>query len=154
MKNYISAKISSKYTTLSFVGMVLMWIILIPLIFVVFSDFEFKVNQIIAALLFLAVIAAMVYATMNLAYARIENNKFYLKKFLRPEKVYDVRDLCDLKTYDVGRDHYIIFTMKNGAEKEQFLVYTSRHIFYRHEKLNSQTILREILEDNRRSGQN
>lgn len=151
MKNYISVKISSKYTTLSFVGMVLMWIILIPLTLLIFADFEFKAEKIFAAVLFLAVIAATVYATLTMAYARIENNKFYLKKFLRPEKLYDLSALCGLKTFDTLRDEYIIFKMKDGDKTESFLVFASKLIFYRNEKLNTETILREILEDNQKN---
>lgn len=152
MKDYISAKISSKYTKLSYIGMVVLGMILVPIFILFLMNLEFKLNIIIAFIFFAAVIVLFIFCAIHLAEARIENNKFYLKKFLRPEKVYDIRALRDLKTFDMGRDYYMLFTMKDGIEKDKFLVYTTRHLLYQSEKLNSDTILREILEENKKAG--
>lgn len=153
MRDFQKVKLSSKYTELNFFGFLVMALVLpFVLVYIIISAIsEPSANVLIALLLILATTWFGVYSAMNLAKAKIVDNKFYLRKFLRPEKVYPLSALEKVKIYEVGADDYIIFTMKgeNGT-REKYMVYTTRRLLYGMEVINSHEILNEIVEENKK----
>lgn len=153
MRDFQKVKLSSKYTELNFFGFLVMALVLpFVLVYIIISAIsEPSANVLIALLLILAATWFGVYSAMNLAKAKIVDNKFYLRKFLRPEKVYPLSALEKVKIYEVGADDYIIFTMKGeNGKREKYMVYTTRRLLYGMEVINSHEILNEIVEENKK----
>lgn len=149
MRYFERVKLSSKFTGLTFWGMLALAVILpLALVALILSTDHFAWNVLLGYALFAAGIALSVWVGTKICYASIVDNHFHLQKFFRPKKIYPLSALVDLNTYDVGRDHYIVFTMQENGSPEKYLVYTSRSIFYRDERIDSEEILREILAEN------
>lgn len=153
MRDFQQVKLSSKYTDVSFFGFLVMAIILpFVLISTILSVISDPNGGTLFALILISVATWFgVYSALNLAKAKIVDNKFYLRKFLRPEKVYPLSALVGLKVYETGRDDYIIFTMQDETgKKEKYMVYTTNRLIYGDEVIQSREILEEILSENQK----
>lgn len=153
MRDFQKVKLSSKYTDVSFFGFLIMAVMLpFILVYVLISVVSDPNGGTLFALLLILVATWFgIYSALHLAKAKIVDNKFYLRKFLRPEKVYPLSGLVGLKVYETGRDDYIIFTMQDDTGKqEKYMVYTTSRLLYGDEVIQSREVLEEILSENKK----
>ena len=147
---YKYVKLSSKYTNLSVFGMIAMVLISPILILAMWGADSSVVLKLLLILFVVAIIALGVFVTLKMAHAEIKDNKFYVRKVIGRQEIYELEDLKSVKSYHTGRETYITFTLEKAGKSEMYLVYAS-HLFYLAEKRNAEEILRQILADNQKS---
>ncbi len=151
MKNYKYAKISSKHTTLSFVG-IFFAIFILPIIGIGLL-YAYSLNHqtkfLIIGLAFFAGTIYIAYWLKNMAYVKIIENKFHIKKVFRRLEVIDIRELKAVKTYTMGKDVYIRCLLNKNGLDYSLLVYASYSVLYYDEDIQTEKLLQDILEENK-----
>ncbi|MGI9527329.1 MAG: hypothetical protein ACR2MS_09500 [Weeksellaceae bacterium] len=148
-KNYKKVKLSSKWTNMGYYGAIGGLVFAIP--FALYALYAIIIGQQWNQLLTLAIAAVLVwfclYIIKNIAAGHITDNVIYLKKFNKPEKKYSLEQVEAVKVYENRRDNYVLVTMNDGNTSEKYLLPSSK-MFYAGEQLNTETVLREIIERN------
>lgn len=149
-KNYIKVKLSSKHTKFGYYGCIVAIILTIPPALYLISDLvtDFKFNFFFALIILIAIIVGCIYCVKYLTIGEIRENKIYLKKFSKPEQTFTLKNVSKVKVYENAKDKYIILTMNRGAQIDQFLLVNWK-AFYSDEIRNTETVLKEILENNK-----
>lgn len=149
-KNYKQVQLSSKHTTFGYYGSIG------GLIFAAIASYflldmlieDFQPNILLALLIFVGLGVGCFFIMRYITIGDIRDNIIYLKKFNQVEKKYNLEDVENVKVYENRKDKYIILTMKKGSDKEKYLLLNWK-VFYAGEKRNTETVLREILAQNK-----
>ena len=149
-KNYKQVQLSSKHTTFGYYGSIG------GLIFAAIASYflldmlieEFQSNILLALLIFIGIGVGCFLIMRYLTIGEIRDNIIYLKKFNQVEKKYNSEDVENVKVFESRKDKYIILTMKKSPDKEKYLLLNWK-VFYAGEKINTETVLREILAQNK-----
>lgn len=146
MNNYKYARISSKYTGLSFAGIIVSLLILpiLGALFIYLFFLDYQPKDLILGALLLAGTYFLFLCSKHLAKVEIINNEFHIKRMFKAKEIYSIRNLTKVKVYDMGQDDYIFFRINNHGIEEKILVYASFSILYNDENIRTEEILREI----------
>lgn len=151
-KIYKKVQLSSKWTNLSYYSSIVLMIVLaIISVFLIYQlTYDFKLNVLVVCIFMMLGIGLCYYVMKNIAHGRIEENVIYIKKFGQPEVKYTLNHLDSVKVYETRRDKYIIATMKKGAEIDKYLLINWK-VFYSGEVRNTETVLKDILTENKKN---
>lgn len=151
MNNYKFVKISSRWTGLSYVGLFIL-IFLLPLMSVGFFYIAEggELKWILFALLLLTMTVLSIYCLVYLAKVEIVDNQFHIKKLFRAKQIFPIQSLTKINVIPMRREDYIIFTLEEKGTKERVLVYANKFFLYTNENRQTEKVLREILEENKK----
>ena len=149
MKNYKYVKLSSGMTNITFVGLIILAFILLAVIFSQFIFTLFDVNIWGFILVSLILLALVFFMLINLTKAEIIENQFHLKKFFGQKEIFDIQQLESVKSMDSRKETFILFTIKDHDKKKNYLIYGSK-LFYAKDNSDSETILKDILLENKK----
>ncbi|MXV38764.1 hypothetical protein GO491_08800 [Flavobacteriaceae bacterium Ap0902] len=148
-KNYKKVKLSSKWTNMGYYGAIGGLVFAVPFaLYAIYSLLlDFQLNMLVVMAIAAVLIWLCLYVMKNIAHGRIEDNVIYFKKFNKPEKKYSLDQVEAVKVYENRRDNYVLVTMNDGNATEKYLLPSSK-MFYAGEQLNTETVLRQIIENN------
>lgn len=146
-KNYKYVKLSSKWTTFGFYGVIIMYFLFMP-IFIFLALDNFNTNSLIAGVVFLGITCLIYFVLKYMAVSYIKDNIIYMKKFFRPQKQYALNEIENIKTYENKRDKYVVVTMNKDGTQEKFLIINNK-LFYSGENIDAETMLQQINQENK-----
>lgn len=130
MTNFKETKISSNWTKVGLYASLILVLVMLPIIFTASQGQEFHVGMLIAGLIFLALVAFIVYQFMYVCDARIIGDKLILKKQFRPAKSYAFNQIGYPTSFNYKSTKYTTVDMKNEDHTtEKYLILNSRGIF-------------------------
>lgn len=150
MNNYKFVKISSRWTDFSYVGLFILIpvLILIAIPTLIYSAGE--ISWILFGLGMFILAGLGVLALLYLAKVEIIENQFHIKKLFKPKQIFDINLLTDVKVYPMRKEDYIIFTITENGKSEKVLVYANKFFLYANENRQTEKVLREILNENKK----
>lgn len=150
MNNYTFVKISSRWTGLSYISLFALLFLLPPIAIGAFYMSDGGIKGILFVLLFLATIILCIYCLIYLAKVEIVDNQFHIKKLFRAKQIFPIQSLTKINVIPMRREDYIIFTLEEKGTKERVLVYANKFFLYANENRQTEKVLREILEENKK----
>lgn len=147
MKTIEYAQLSSKYTPYTYWGSIIIYLIFCPgiLLFILTGEMTFSMQTILPILILLFLSWFVYYVFKNLSIGYIKNNEIYLKKMIGREEKYAYNEIEKVKAYDLGKDGYIVVTMKKGAVIKTYLLANAYMWYHGEDDIDAEYVLKEIL---------
>lgn len=137
--------LSSKFTKIGLYLGTLILLVMIPIIFNLFSQKnEFHIGMLIGGIIFLVMIGFLVYLFKFVSHAKIENNKLiFTKQFSSPE-TYSFDQIDTISSFRLKNTKYTIVTMKNRHNTiDKYVVMNSKSILFK-DKIDAEDELRRL----------
>lgn len=148
MKNYKYVKLSSGMTDFAFIGF-LFAVVIFVLIGVAQIAYQlFEVNTIVFLIGVAFFLGLFILMMVHLAKAKIINNEFHLRKYFGKREIFDIKQLSNIQSMSDRRGTSVLLTIDDNGKKKRYYIFTSNLIF-ENTKTDSETILRDILAENK-----
>lgn len=137
--------LSSKFTKIGLYLGTLILLVMIPIIFNLFSQKnEFHIGMLIGGIIFLVMIVFLVYLFKFVSHAKIENNKLiFTKQFSSPE-TYSFNQIDTISSFRLKNTKYTIVTMKNRHNTtDKYVVMNSKSILFK-DKIDAEDELKRL----------
>lgn len=146
MKPIEFAQLSSKYTPITYWSSIITYIIALPVFAFFVATKEITVGTIVAIALIVFMSWFIYYIAKNLSIAYIKNDEIYLKKMMGKEEKYTYEEIEKVKAYDLGRDGYLVLTMKKAAITKTYLIANTYVWYHGEDDIDAEMILKKIQE--------
>lgn len=137
--------LSSKFTKVGLYLSVLIILVMLPVIFNLFSQSnEFHIGMLIAGVILLAMVGFLIYQFKFVSHAKIENNKLvFTKQFSAPE-VYSFDQIDEVSSFRLKNTKYTTVKMKNRHNTiDKYMIINSKSLLFK-DKVDAESELKRL----------